>query len=498
MPLFPGGATTYAIRIFRHQLPLMVMPYVGALKTWIYYPILSFCPPSYLAVRLPALLLGGVTVWMFVRLLDGVHSRRASWIGGVLLATDTTFLLTTCFDWGPVVLQHFLMVAGLIALFKFTQRGTPALLFSGFLFFGLGMWDKALFIWMLSGLVAAVLICFPRELWARLTTQNLGLAAAGFCLGALPLLVYNAASGFTTFRSNSSFGWEDFEHKTAELRYAWDGRGLFSLLTSRPSSDDAREPQNSLEQASYGLRSVVGPHDTNRLEPVFYATVLLVPWLWSTRARRTMIFCVATLAVAWLLMAFTKGAGGSVHHVVLLWPIPHLFLAVTFAEASLHWRSPRLRRAAGLVITAAVLYLAAENLLLTNEYLYRLARHGGDRSWSDAIYPLSEEAARWSASQIVIADWGFVNQLVLLHRGKLHLTVASDSLLSASRNEWDRNLLEHGVWIGHTATFQEFRGRNEKIVQAAAAAGFRKELLKIISDRNGRPTFEIFQFVRSY
>ncbi len=211
--------------------------------------------------------------------------------------------------------------------------------------------------------------------------------------------------------------------------------------------------------------------------------------------------CLALLTFGWLLMVFTRGAGSSVHHVVLLWPIPHMCIAIAFAEASLHWRSVRSQRAGAYVLGFVIAYLAAQNLLLTNEYLYRLVRYGGDRSWSDAIYPLSEEAGKLKAPQIVIDDWGIWNQLVLLHRGKLPLAMVTDSFLSPAKSEQEKafetGLLESGVWLGHTPEFQELSGWPEKIAQAAAAAGFHKEQLEVVADRNGRKTFEIFHFVRT-
>src|SRR5579864_9244179 len=129
MPYFPGHGATFAIRTMGHEVPLMLMSYVGALKTWVSYPILSLWSPSYLTVRVPVLFMGAFTVGMFVWLLDSLHSRRAAWWGGLLLATDTTFLLTTCFDWGPVAFQHFLLVASLVALWKFVRLGMPTALF---------------------------------------------------------------------------------------------------------------------------------------------------------------------------------------------------------------------------------------------------------------------------------------------------------------------------------------------------------------------------------
>jgi hypothetical protein len=112
---------------------------------------------------------------------------------------------------------------------------------------------------------------------------------------------------------------------------------LFTLLTSQPSEENAAGPTSTLERASFRLYAALGQRDTNQMEAAFYAALFLVPWLCRTRARRTLMFYLVTLGIAWLLMAFTKGAGGSVHHVVLLWPIPDLFLAVAFAEVSRIW-----------------------------------------------------------------------------------------------------------------------------------------------------------------
>jgi hypothetical protein len=260
MPHFQDA--TYALTIRGHQLPLMLLQYVGTLKTWLYYPILSFLKPTYLTVTVPVLFLGACTIWMFVSLLDTIHGRRAAWFGGLLLATDTSLLLTTCFDWGPVVLQHLLLVTSLVALLKFVRLGTQSALFPGCFLLGLGVWDKVLFLWILGGLIVGLSCVFHREVWMRLTFRNTALAAAGFCLGALPLLIYNAATGFATFRSGAGFGWDEFGQKAVQLRYAWDGRVFFTVLTGPLSEEHALEPQNKLERVSSDLRSTLGEHDS--------------------------------------------------------------------------------------------------------------------------------------------------------------------------------------------------------------------------------------------
>ncbi len=489
------GAAVFEANIHRHTIPLMLLTYLGSLKSWLYMPILAVLEPSYVSVRLPVLLLGGLTVWLVVRLVESMHGRRAAWIAGLLIATDTSFILTTCFDWGPVALEHFLLVAGLLLLLKFAASGSRPALFFGFCCFGLGMWDKALFIWMLSGIVVAAVVVFHREIWLRLTWRNAGLAAAGFCVGALPLLAYNAVSGFATFRSNSSFAFNEFRSKAAVLRTTWNGSAMLEFFASPTWADHPREAQGPAEHFSFKLNSIVGEHPTNRLAGAFLIALLLTPALWFTRARRPIAFCLIAIAVAWFQMAITKGAGGAAHHVVLLWPIPHIFLAVAFAEASL-----RLRKIGAWVVVVAMLYLAAENLLVTNQYFYQLARYGPASHWTDAIYELSRSVGELKPSKVVIDDWGMSNQLLLLHRGQIHLEFAHDDFLSPTASEelqnWDRDRLQHGLWVGHTPAYEEFRGANDKIVKKAASAGFHKELIKVISDRNGRPIFEIFHFTQ--
>src|SRR5271170_3406546 len=165
------AAAVFGVQVFHTQVPLMLLTYLGALKSWLYFPILTLLSPSYLTVRLPVLIIGSLTVWIFIWLLRRTSGQTAGWVGGVLLATDTMFLFTTCFDWGPVALQHFLALAGLALVFKFVSQATPQprglALFFGFFSFGLALWDKALFLWLFSGLVVATILVFPRELWSR-------------------------------------------------------------------------------------------------------------------------------------------------------------------------------------------------------------------------------------------------------------------------------------------------------------------------------------------
>jgi 4-amino-4-deoxy-L-arabinose transferase-like glycosyltransferase len=94
-----GGA--YAIRIGHSHIPLMIMSYIGTLKAWLYRPILRMFGTGMLPLRLPMLLAGVASLWLFFLLLRRIAGERAAIIGCTLLAADATYLLTICFDWGP-------------------------------------------------------------------------------------------------------------------------------------------------------------------------------------------------------------------------------------------------------------------------------------------------------------------------------------------------------------------------------------------------------------
>ena len=92
---------------------------------------------------------------------------------------------------------------------------------------------------------------------------------------------------------------------------------------------------------SFAVHSLAGSryHYHNAIEPAFWVALALIPLLWCTPARKPMLFCLIAFAVGWLQMAITKDAGLGAHHVILLWPLPHWFLAVAFVEAAAGGRS---------------------------------------------------------------------------------------------------------------------------------------------------------------
>jgi 4-amino-4-deoxy-L-arabinose transferase-like glycosyltransferase len=487
----------YSLHVGHSHWPIMLMSYVGALKSWILRPVLLIFGPNIYAVRIPMLLVGAVSIWLFYWLLRKVAGERAALIGCALLSADSMYLLTVCFDWGPVALQHLLLIGGILLLTGFYQQGSERQLAAGFFLMGLAFWDKALAIWILSGMAVAAILTAKKFVLAVIAPRRLAISAAAFALGALPLLIYNAAQPLATFRGNVQRDFAGIPGKARMLASTAKGEGMFDWLiqedwkTPRPHA-----PSGPLETASAKVSAVAGHPRQHLLYWSFLLALALTPLARGTDLR-IILFSLITLAVAWIQMASTANTGGSVHHTILLWPLPQAVIAVAFAAAS-----RRLGRAGIPAVAALTAVSTLLGFLVINEYYCVMRRNGGGQPWTDAIFRVSDYLKQHPAKQVVTMDWGMYDALRLLGGGKFPLVPGGDSVSAPGMSAEDRRaavdlISDPGrVFVAHTREFEFFPGRNRRLIDFAAASGYRREALAQGWDSYGRQVYEIYRFVK--
>jgi len=485
--IFQPITAEHTVRLFRRTIPTMVMSYIGAPKTLLYAGIFRVWPPSLCSLRLPVLAIGALTVWLFFLLLRDTIGRRAALAACALLATDATFVLTTTLDWGPAALQHLLVLSGLLLLWKFYRSERLLHLGAGFFAFGLGLWDKSLFVWMLVGLAAATAVVFPRELLSKVTFRHLAVAGLAFAIGASPLIQYNAARRLKTLGANVRFSTAGVGEKAKVLRYSLQGDSMFGYLAANEPPPRPGRAGGALEQAALALSNATGRRQSGFLMWAALAALALLPWLWNSPAGKPMLFALVFMVVTWLQMALNQDTGGGAHHVVLMWPFPHLFIAVAFTQASL-----RLRRAGLAVLVAFVSVICASNVLVTNQYLAQLTEWGTTALWTDAVHPLSGYMERLGAKKVYVMDWGMFESLRFLNRGRLPLLMERPPEADPAL----RKVLstEGAVFLGHTTGNETAVSMSAEMQARAEAAGYRKEVLTVIADRNARPMFEVYRY----
>jgi hypothetical protein len=476
---------TFSIRAFHHLVPLMVMSYIGALKSFIYWPLSWIFSPSVYFVRLPMVLIGAATVLVFYKWAGIFAGPRGALLAAVLLATDPTFLLTDTFDWGPVALQHLLVVSGCLLI----ARGR---LSWGTFLFGLALWNKTIFLWTLAGLVlASLVVCHAAVRAVLADRRQCARAALAFVLGALPLLVFNVNQPNATLGGNAHLSFENFPVKYAVLSSAVDGSGLLGYLVAPESEENPKEPSSLQGRAASWISQHSGHREKNWM---FYAILLAAAmallW-WRTPGRRAALFAVVCGGVTFLAMAVTRNAGAGIHHSVLLWPMPQLLVGASFG--ALPWRWLRV---------GMVALLVGGNLLVVNQYIAQFERNGTVGSFTDAVSPLAESLAG-PTGDIYIIDWGIYESVDFLLQGKSHLRGSWPLLVQATpdpgqRREIDTMLADpHALFVSHVPSREAFHGVTEHLETIARAEGYEKEPIRIVADRNGRPVFQVFRFQHS-
>jgi hypothetical protein len=363
--------------------------------------------------------------------------------------------------------------------------------------FGLAVWDKALAVWVLSGVAVAGILTFRRQILDALTLRRAAIAVFAFLLGALPLIIYNADSGGGTFQGNFDRDLAGIPGKGVFLIRSFAGQGLFGWMTSENwETPKPHQPQNRVEKASFAVSELAGRPRRTWFLYAFLLALLLTP-LAGRAGIRLIAFGSIAFAVAWIQMAANRATGGSIHHTILLWPLPQFIVAISFSAASY-----RLGRAGIPAVAAATAVLAVSGALVMNEYFAQMVRFGGNKAWSDAVFPLARSLDSHRQTWIYSMDWGILDQLRLLGRGRLWLAVGTDQISKPSLTAEDRAYLQQMVsspsnlFIAHTKEVEFFPGNSARLAQFAAGNGYRREDIGIIPDSYGRNVYEIYRFVR--
>lgn len=480
-PLFSAPFLPLTLPILHHHPPLMVFAYTGALKTYVFWPVFKLFAPGPHSLRLPVLLMGAATIAIFYLFAKRIAGGAAALLAVALLATDPTFLFTNTFDFGPVAPQHLLFIGGCWLVARGNLR-------AGCFAFGLAMWDKAIFIWSLAGLLCAVSIAYWPEVRRVLADKRkIAGAALAFVAGASPLIVFNLRSRNETVRTTAHVSLDHFRQKAYEMELALNGGGLYRFLVAEAWEVENPKPAASLAaRGSSAIHNLSGDIRSSLFPYAMSAALLATPLWWKSPLRRAGIFSAVFMLITFAAMAVTRDAGEGLHHSVLVWPMPQLLVGV--AAASMGWR---------WVPVAVGALLAISNLLVVNQYVFQLERFGADGGFTDALYPLSAQLPVAADDHVYLADWGLTQSLTLLDRGRLALMPIGGLLDDpttdhAAIRRWLAD--PHGLFVGHTREREVFKGAGQRLEQEAQRDGYRKQLLRTLPDSTGRPVFELFRF----
>ena len=476
------------ISIAGHPLPLMAHTYIGSVKTIAFLPVAAafgITPASVRVFTIAVAALSLVFTYLFARKLF-----RSAWVaavGTVLIATDPSFVFYSRVDFGPVVFMFLFKAAGLLALADWWRSGRLRSLCLGAFAFGLGVYDKANFLWIFAAVFLAALLVDYAGVRRRLDRRSTLWAGGAFALGSLPFLVYNASWPPRTLRPalngtlHVTAGGGSDGNPFARLGSAFgtlvrllDG----DVLAGRFTGSHGAPPV--LAGLCISAATVV---------VLLYAVPRLRPRL------RAAMFIVLSGALVLAACALTPGAGAP-HHVLLVYPVPQLALAAVAVGGPRLMRG-RARLAAAALGAAAVAACVGASVATTAATLSRLDRTGGIGSYSDRIYTLDRYLLQHDVRRrLVVIDWGIYQNLIALSNGNLKGTELWEELNSRDRlrgsvtAELDDPSARYVLHAPQATIFPRARDRFFAIVRRD---GRHALLERRIATRLGQPLFEIYR-----
>ncbi|MBI1353595.1 MAG: hypothetical protein GC160_04560 [Acidobacteria bacterium] len=458
---------------------LMLMPYMGALKAWIYGLWLPAAGNTAWAVRLPMVVLAAATLGLIFGAVRRAVPGRAALVLLALAAGDPLYLLTSRYDWGPVVLQRLCLWGALGVLLG--GRSAPRALLAGLLA-GVGLFDKLSFHWLLLAAVATAALVYPRELWVRAKSGAPAAGLGGFLLGSWPVWLYRWA-GRRSEPVTLETDWGALEGKLSLVRNALSGEPLNGWIAHSYLEPEMQElgPPAWLAFSDWGASGWLGW--------VAAVSLAALAALWlrrgeagALRCERAAAACVIFCALAAAQMMAVQGAG-YLHHWALVAPVPQLGMG--FVGMAL-WERRRWR---GWLLGLLASVLAAQGLALARQY-YAIAEYGGRPAWSEAIFPLAEELRERAPEHVVALDWGIEVPLRLLSAGRL-------PTLAVSRDEDLRHwLAEPGdrLFVGYLPGVPDlFEAAEPRFAAAAGELGLTVEEVGRVRDRQGREIFGVWR-----
>ena len=390
-------------------IPVMVYPYIGALKSWLYDPIFAVFGTSPATIRLPVVLIasaGLVLVYLAVR---DLVNRPVAMLAFAALCFDQSLFWLTRDDIGPSAIMLFLKCAALWCAAGFARHGTRRWVWMLLAALAVGVFYELSFIWVVNAAAACSVVLMIRHrnaLRAHVKTVATwfgGLAViyaafAAYYLGDHPDRIYHYRGGAV----GQSF--VAFEHG---FREAVSGTGFYDW--------------------------VLGPLQPRDVVVVLVLALFVVGSLAGVAGRRSRNIAIGLLALTTLLMAFqvllTPEAIKPSHYIAI-YPFVTIVAAygVYAIASSLLRRSPAVYAA---MACALALMLAYDGALL-GKYLNGISsKDPKPYEWSPAIYRLSDVLERMPG-RVYTADWGIMNPLFALHPSRRFVDL-SFSLFESSR-----------------------------------------------------------------
>ncbi|HSW98845.1 MAG TPA: glycosyltransferase family 39 protein [Candidatus Saccharimonadales bacterium] len=478
-----GGVdnVTFMTKTF-YGFPVLLMPYIGALKAYIFYPIFAVFGVGAVTMRFPSLVFSAVALWLLYLLVRRHVSRLLGVSMVAVTALTASFMVFTRLDFGPVVLDFLLKILALAVLLQFAARPRMRWLILFWLLLFVGVFNKLNYLWYVNAFVLAFAAVYGRGLWQRLNKAMrlrvavISVVGYGLCVGYYGLLskAYHLGGslGFVGFRLF-------YDHLSTLVSGSWFYNYAFSR--SHISTHTVFWIMTAIVLAGAGCAAWQIRQD---------------PKLWDKQARFGAFFGLVLVVLLGEVAMTLKATAG--WHYFSVYPFfgAVWVLALSYV-ARFAW--PRRRQFQALVVGGLVALASAYQLFVYSGYIKAYARPAMNPGWSPAIYKLISYAKAHNGT-FVSMDWGTQTQLIGFDpvHGKYLEMFGPLDISNPITNKWlyDRYIgsVRNGYYIGTAPGEQNFPEVQKDFFTLALQHGLHPRRVAVIADK--KPVYYVYQLVK--
>jgi hypothetical protein len=522
-PLEGPAIINETLVVNHHIFPFVMISYLGPVKTYVLAVVFWVFGANVPVMRITTLAIGFVSICYLYLFARTAMDRIAAEVATVLVGSDPSFLVSARDDWGPIVIGFALKMVGMYFLARWWRnpqsRAAP---FIAGLSLGLGLSHKADFAWFLLAAAPIGLVLY--RLLPRLVSLR-GLAAIlGFEIGSLPLLYYNAVTGWKTW-VGAGTGFMDGLRPFLVAGSPFDGliRYLVALTSSRGNvllrvfdgnavialivGQDSSSRWSTLAQTKIAV-------EAGLILATLLLTVVVLARFRKISLVRPLVALVVTSVGIFLQILLTPAATGP-HHSIAVYPFPQIAIGFGFTLlVTLSRQSPdalvrsigqrfsrpshallisKVRFIAMAIPAAAVAFIVLVNIYQLIHFQTWLVRTGGAGFWSDGIYDAAAFIEmRHPHEYVETIDWGIRDQLILLIGPTTPVGFWGPGLTAAAEFEHELAMGKR-LFVLHSATATLFKEARSRFLENLTNPRYGQVRVTSFNDRSGQANVSVVE-----
>lgn len=396
-----------------HIVPLMILYYVGPLKSFALLLPFGVFSSSLIVLRSVTILCGAITLIATYKLVKHNISQKTAVITTILLSTDPTFIISSRYDWGPIAIQNILKLLILILFFRVRSQQR---LIKSLVLLGAGsalmLWDKLNALWFLVPL-AIMLISTLRHhiLLLRYT-------ALGFLICIIPLLLIFIKRPFFYTESQKSF--TQFENYYYQNKSNANLETLLGHYQSAPGVK-LKNIVDTLNGVAIPNQILTSPLKSSTVFGFVFAVLGLIISVRNYSVLKSLIkkrqftspyIYIVFLAVTIVFTILLTPHASAPHHVLLVYPLFHILLAGLLATLY-----PSQKVLASLILALLII----SNLTVLSEFNKNANANAMRIFWKRNDLSSLVEHLQNNKGKYVALDWGITLPIGFISKGSISI-----------------------------------------------------------------------------